>query len=148
MICHLLGLTSSLVPVPKIKEKPCPWHSDYLSIKNLPTQLPSPLSPTQEKDPWRRQIYMLLSHYLLRLVCLLEWPIPLTQQSPRFCPKAFSPPFSVHKVPEDLGSSPLPIHHLQGSTDNLLPAPKTRFWPKLFPQCCWALQKPTDLLTH
>lgn len=51
MICHLLGLTSSLVPVPKIKEKPCPWHSDYLSIKNLPAQLPYPPLPSQGKGP-------------------------------------------------------------------------------------------------
>lgn len=40
IICHLLGLTSSLVLFPEIRRNFVFLHSYYLSIKNLPTQLP------------------------------------------------------------------------------------------------------------
>lgn len=109
IICHLLGLTSSLVPFPKIKEKPCPSHSDYLSIKNLPTQ------PSPHKALLRRET----SNISSSVICTGLWFSSLNKLSLPllivlgFCGHSLSTSCSIRapKVTMDPGRSQSPLAH-------------------------------------
>lgn len=103
VICHLLGLTSSLVPFPKMKEKPCPSHNDYLSIKNLPTQL----SPTQSlpEEGNLQCISSSIMHTGLRFSCLKKLSLPLFLVL-RFCCHSLSSSCSIRAPELTQASSP------------------------------------------
>lgn len=76
MICYLLGLTSSLVLFPEIRRNFVFLHSYYLSIKNLPTQL-----PLHGSLP-RRETSSVFPPGLFTWVFLPEQAIPPTPSSP------------------------------------------------------------------
>lgn len=110
VICHLLGLTSSLVPFQKLKEKPCPSHNDYLSIKNLPTQLSLTQSLPEEGN--LQCISSSVIHTGLRFSSVKKLALPLLIVL-RCCCHSLSPSCSI-RAPEltqassPSGSLPLP----------------------------------------